>query len=73
MMFFFPFKLQEALTKDSRGEIEKHSADSGEKHSLATADDQKEPVVRPECDVLEISVQFANQTRQDLLIEVNST
>lgn len=50
-----------------------HSADSGEKHLLAPADDQKEPVVRMECDVLEISVPFANQTRQDLLIEMNST
>lgn len=45
--------------------MEKHSADSGEKHVLAAADDQQEPVVRPECDVLEISVQFANQTGQD--------
>lgn len=71
--FFSSFKLQEALTRANRAEIEKHSADSSEKHLLATTDDQKEPVVGLECDLLEISVQFTNQRRQDLVIKINST
>jgi len=65
--------LQEARTRANREETEKHSADSGEKHLLATTGDQKEPVVRLECDLLEISVQFTNQTGQGLVIKINST
>lgn len=57
----------------NREETEKHSADPSEKHLLATTDDQKEPVVRLECHLLDIAVRFTNQTRQDLVIKINST